>query len=67
VRSFAIAPAPGGFADIPEFAALAKGARLPPEAAARRHEETTNRGVDATSLEDEYIRLEQVVEDYRSS
>ena len=53
------------FADFPEFAALAKGARLPPEAAARRHDETVKRGVDASSLEEEYIRLEQVVQNYR--
>lgn len=54
------------FADFPEFAALAKGARLPPEAATRRHAETTKRGVDAAGLEEEYIRLEQVVHNYRS-
>ncbi|MCP5074197.1 MAG: hypothetical protein GY947_13025 [Rhodobacteraceae bacterium] len=55
------------FADIPNLGRLAQGARLAPKAVAQRRAEMQKRGIDATGLEEEYIRLERVVANYRQA
>jgi hypothetical protein len=55
------------FADVPDLGRLSQGARLAPKAVAQRRAEVQKRGIDAAGLEEEYIRLERVVANYRQA